>query len=182
MKRLFGAVLILVLVLSLSCALGELGQTFETKHYTLSIPDGWTVDKDDLNSKPGSWELGYAYAPEDDAMCIRATLDFYDSWDGISLWSADEDEMNEYRQAMMEDYAQYAPVLIDILYVGRIPFFVMRLTDDGEVFYWAETMTNGYVVGLECYALDKKGDYRDVTDAERDLFIDILRTFEPKTK
>ena len=175
MKRGFFAILALLLCLALTA---KADQTFATRYFTLTIPDAWETDFDGLISDKTKWDLGYIYPS--DTLCIRAELQYYEAWNDFSLWRADKAGMDEYTQALLDDYKEYLPKLTNTLFVGRIPFLLLELHDREGIFYWAETMTNGYAVGFECYGLsDDLKSYRDVTDAELEHFVETLKTFQP---
>ena len=165
----------------MAAALGEgATQTFETKHFKMTVPADWVIDCSNLKHKDSNWELGYLYPPGDSTLCVYADLRYYDNWSDISLWKADEATMDEYKRVLLEDYESYSAEFVETIYVGRIPFIVIKLYDNGSAVYWIETMTNGYAVGFECYALGDTADsYRSVTQEEYEQIIDILSTFEP---
>ncbi|MBQ9408207.1 MAG: hypothetical protein IJU28_02280 [Clostridia bacterium] len=181
MRKLLCILLALCLALPWATALGE-GQKklFTTRYFTVEIPNDWVADYSGLSQTKDSWELGYLYPPGDSTLCVYAEIEYYDEWKDVSLWRQNEAEMAEYTRVLLKDYESYAPELIDTLYVGRVPFLLLKLTDTGSCFYWAETMTNGYMVGFECYALDERfSGYRDVTQAELETFLNILNSFVP---
>ena len=153
---------------------------FVTRYYSVEIPNGWVTDDTGLTQSKDNWELGYIYPPGDSTLCIYSELKYFREWSDVSLWKNDENEMAEYTRVLLKDYQEYAPEIVDTVTVGRIPFILLKLTDEGSCFYWAETMTNGYVVGFECYALDDSlNNYRNVMQSELETFIGILKTFQP---
>ncbi len=178
MKKKIFTFTLLISLLASACIPMLAEQTFSARYFTLEIPDSWKTDTNDLQSEKGQWELGYLYPSG--TVCIYAELTRYEQWSDFSLWNADEAGTAEYLQVLLEDYKEYSPRLFDTIYAGRIPFLILELKDKDGTFYWAETMTNGYTVGFECYSLssDRKS-YRDVTAAELEAFLDVLKTFKP---
>ncbi len=180
MKRIVSLLLACALWLCAAAFAEKSENLFETKYYTMRAPEGWVCDYDDLKKEEKSWELGYIFRKPDYQLCVFAGLDYYSNWSDVSLWRGREEDMREYKDVLLKDYKDYSPELVETVTVGKIPFLVMKLTDNDAVFYYAETMTNGYAVSFEYYALDARSEWRNVTDEEYRLFIEMLKTFEPK--
>ena len=178
MKRI--AAILLILSLFTGCALSEeLSQTFKNKHYTLRLPEDWTISTDNLDEDEDYWELGYLYCEGETILCIAATLEYYEDWTDVSLWKSDQEEMDMYIRDLTRQLSDYEARYLETIYVGKIPFIVMELKNS-EREYYAETMTNGYAVGLDFYAM-KYPTYKDVevSHEQYELFVRILNTFEP---
>ena len=65
MKRVFIMLLtVLMLAVPACAALAEVGQTFATDYYTLTIPQDWEINTSDLESEENYRLLGDLYSPE----------------------------------------------------------------------------------------------------------------------
>ncbi len=183
MKKTVAIFALLALLLTFGAFAETLGGRFETKFYYMPIPEDWETDKEDLKSEKDHWELGFLYSPgKNDFVSVMAYLDYYDSWQDVSLWRTDRDYMSEYLKPLLDDYAEYSPEVKETVQAGKIPFIVLKLNDRGNIYYWAETMTNGYVLGFEFNAKFRVGSkyaYRSVTDEEYALFSQMLQSFTP---
>ena len=180
MKRLFCALLALVLCMGFASG-EELTKEFTTQYFTMRLPGDWFISFDNLEESEDSWDLGYMYRYGDVTLCMYATLDYYSSWYDVSLWRGNEKDMVEYTASLLKQFEDMSPRLIETVTVGRIPFVIIEITfEDGDRGYYAETMTNGYCVGLTLYAVSAK-TYKgvDVDHDTYELFVRILNSFKP---
>ena len=182
MKR--SVCLLLALLLALSnvfCAAAE-GFVFKTSYYTLTLPDGWIIDTDDLESDDASEDLGYFYAPETIGLVVAAYLEYYEDLKDLSLWSLDSKELQDYTETVLEELEDYSPELVGTVMAGAIPFILVKGTDEDGDFLYADTMTNGYAIVFEAYLTDTDGEVMyPMTENELEQFKSILTTFLPVT-
>ena len=84
MKRFMSVLLAAILTLSAMSALADV--TFKTDYYTLTMPDEWVVDTDNLeaDSLDGMDALGYLYAPGELGLAISAYLMRFEDEEGVS--------------------------------------------------------------------------------------------------
>ena len=178
-KRIAAALIAATLLFG--CALSEeLSRKFTTKHFTLGLPVDWLISADGLEQSEDSWELGYLYRSGDTLLCIASQLDYYSDWADVSLWRNDPDDMDEYVASLLKQLDEYGASVMETVEVGRIPFVILECTMDGCLMYYAETMTNGYAVSFQLYAMDDDTyESRDVTREDYELFVRILDSFEP---
>lgn len=182
MKRtlslLFAAMLILCAV-SAACA----DVPFATKYFTLTLPDNWeaVTDEPDSDSKDDIEELGYFYpADEETGLIIEALLTYYEELKDFSMWGAEESELQEYTEFVLDDFADSKPELLGVVKAGSIPFVLIRAEDEDGEFLYAETVTNGYAISFVAYVADENRVY-PMTDSAVEQFKSVLATFLPVT-
>ena len=181
MKRIAVILLALALLAAMACpALGEAANTFSTAYYTLTLPEGWTIETSDLDKEENSEELGALYDPNDPGMVLEAGLIYYKDLDDITLWNADENTMQAYIDAILSDFEEDNPEYVTTLNAGAIPFIVIRAEDDDGPYYYIDTMTNGYAVVFYAYCASSDSDATlPLTDADWAQIEQILSTFQP---
>ena len=182
MKRSVSLILALLLALSPAfCAAAE-GVPFKTSYYTLTLPDGWIIDTDDLESGDDYEDLGYFYAPEEIGLLVVAYLEYYEELKDFSLWNADASELRDYTQSVLEDLEEFDPEPVGTVMAGGIPFVVVKGTDADGDFLYADTMTNGYAIVFEAYVTDMDGEtVYPLTEDDVEQFNSILASFLPVT-
>lgn len=182
MKRLISLSLALLLVLSACCALAEV--EFTTKYFTIPLPDGWKADTDtsDEEQEEGFEFLGYCYENKAKGLVVEAYLVYYEELKDKSLWNADDAEVQEYVDVILEEYADEKPEYLGVVKAGEIPFVLIKATDqDGEYLY-ADTLTNGYAIQFAAYVTDEKAQQSfPLQDADIAQFKAILEAFKPVT-
>lgn len=180
MKRIVCLTLALLLAAPFCGALAE--NVFTTAYFTMTLPDGWEIDTEDLDkaSSDGVEALGYFGDDGEVGLVAGAYLVFYDELKNVSLWNADEEELREYAEILMEELAEDNPEWIGTLSAGSVPFILIRGTDsDGEYLY-ADTVTNGYSVQFEVRVTDTDGEKTyPMTDEYVERFEEVLSTFVP---
>ncbi len=182
MKRTVSLLLALVLVLSLSCsALAEDSLLFETKYFTLTLPAGWETEFEDLETIDDGEMLGYFFSPEDPGLTVGACMIYYEELKNLALWNSDADELQDYIDALLEDYAEDHPVYVGTVMAGSIPFVVIRAEDDESEYLYADTMTNGYAIEFTGYVSGSDSISPKLTDKAVEQFLQILTTFQPVT-
>jgi hypothetical protein len=181
MKRTICLLLAAVLLALPACAaLAESGQTFTTEYYTLTLPADWTIDTSNLESEEDFQVLGSFYSPENPGLVIEAGLVHYADMSDVSLWNADEETMQNYIDAVMEDMKDENPEYVSTLKVGAIPFLVFKVSDEDGPFYYIDTMTNGYAVVFYAYSAGSDSDaLLHMSQAEWAQVESILSTFKP---
>ena len=182
MKRLACALLSMLLLLALGgCACAEpLTQQFKTDYYSLSLPENWIIDDEDLEKGRNYEDLGAAYAPELIGLVIEAALVHYENMSDVSLWRADEDELQAYIDDVLADYRDDSPEYVKTLWVDGIPFVVIRAEDEDGPYLYADTMTNGYALEFYGYvAMSGIKKTLNISDESFALFEQILSSFKP---
>ena len=179
MKRFMSVLLAAILTLSAMSALADV--TFKTDYYTLTMPDEWVVDTDNLeaDSLDGMDALGYLYAPGELGLAISAYLMRFEDEEGVSLWNAEEAEIQEYADAVVEDYSDDQAVLLDIIKANGVPFVLIRGTDMYGDYLYADTLTDSYAIEFIAYYTDMDGKPYPLTDEAIEQFKSILASFVP---
>lgn len=184
MKRLWSILTALVLILSAGGAAAAEGVTFSTSYFTMQLPEGWIIETEDLESESEEGEecLGFFGEPSDIGLVGGAYLDYYEDLKDIALWSSSEEELKDYTDALLEDYAEDNPELVGIVMADKIPLVVIKGTDEESEYLYADTMTNGYAIEFMFYVMDMDGEnYYPLTDAYIEQVKTILATFQPVT-
>ena len=180
MKRFVG--LLLALLLSLSLVAGAAAETFSTAYFTLTLPDGWTAETDDLgeDAEEGVEFLGYFYAPGSVGLMVEAYLVYYEELKNLALWNASESDLSDYVDAILADFADDNPVYLGTVKVGGIPFVLIKGTDEDGEYLYTDTITNGYAIELMAYVSDEDGEsLYPILDEHLEQFKNILSTFQP---
>lgn len=182
MKRIISLLLTLLLLAALTgAALAEdLSQTFTTPYFTLSIPGDWVIKSEGLDKEEDFEEFGTMISPQDPGLVIEAGMVHYSDLSDIALWSADEDAMQDYIDALLEDFEDANGEYVETLRSGSIPFVVLRASDGDGAYRYVDTMTNGYAIVFYVYHASSDDDtISEPTEAEWALFERILATFRP---
>lgn len=180
MKRFTGLLLALALVLAAVGAALAADVTLTTKYFTLTLPSGWEIQTDDLDTEEGLESLGYAGAPEEPGLVIGAFLQYDEESAGTSLWNASEKELEDYAKLLMEDFQDEKPEYIGTVNAGNIPFVLIKAADEESEYLYADTLSNGYYIMIEAYVMDDNKFY-PLTDEHIEQFKSILATFVPVT-
>ena len=182
MKRLFSLILASVLLLAAACAVGE-GVTLTTKYFTMQLPEGWLTETEDLEQEEGMEVLGYFGEDQDIGFFAIAILEYFEDLKDISLWNSDAEELEAYKQAILEDYADDNPVYLDTVMAGQIPIILIKATDEDGEYLYADTMANGYAIEFQGCIMDNTDDTTTypLSDAMIEQFKEILSTFVPVT-
>ena len=182
MKKTLSLILILSVLLTAAWAAADDSVLFENEYYTLTLPGNWRIDLDDVKKEGTFEDLGFMYAREDDGLAIEAGLEYYERLDGISLWDADEEDFQAYVDMILEEFAEDGAYVLDPVYASAIPFIIIRCEDDDGEYFYAETVTNGYVLSFYAYALDWDSNYLPLKNKHLDTFREILGTFQPNAQ
>lgn len=184
MKKLTALLLAFALVLCAVSSLAE-GNVFTTKYYTLTLPDTWDIGTDPIEDDGDelSEELGYFYdATNTIGLTVETYIVFFEEMKTTSLWDADEATLKDYTDMLLEELADDRPASVGTLLAGKIPFILIRGTDDYGDYLYAETMTNGYAIIFEAVVTDPDGmKVYPLTDEHIDQLKNILLTFAPVT-
>ena len=107
-------------------------------------------------------------------------LVYYEDLKDIALWNASEEQLKEYADLLLEEFADANPELIGTVTAGKIPLVLIRAADKDGEFVYADTVTNGYSIQFEFYATDTDGD-KDLplTDEHIEQIKTILASFVP---
>ena len=180
MKKISALSVAMLLILSL--VLGALAEnvTFTTKYFTLDLPEGWIVETEDLESysEEGIELLGYFGSPEVIGLTAGAYLIYYEDLKDLSLWNASDADLETYKEAILEDFADENPEYVDTLTVGMVPFVLVKCTDSEGAYLYADTITNGYSIQFQVFLADEENIY-SITDEGIEQFKTILETFKP---
>ena len=182
MKQLVSVLLASVLVLcAVLPAIADV--QFRTDYFSMTLPDGSYIDKDlDIEEDLGEniESLGIFCPPEKIGLVVGAYRIAYEDTPNVSLWVADEAELQEYADAVMEDLADDQPVYLGIVKAGSIPFVVVRGTDSGGDYLYAETLLDGSAIEFWAFVADEEGEMAyPLTDELIGQFKSILATFKP---
>ncbi len=183
MKRLVCMILAAAMVALMICSATAEGVTFTTPYFTLQLPDGWIIDKDDLEKEDKVEYLGCFGEDREIGIVAAAYLVYYEDLKDLALWSSDSEEMEAYKEAILEDYADEHPVYLDTVMAGKIPFILIKATDRIGEYLYADTMTNGYAIQIEAFVTDDSDEEKSypLTDENIEQFKTILKTFQPVT-
>ena len=182
MKRAIPLLLIALLALLPCCAaLAEAGQTFTTDYYTLTLPGDWVIDTSGQEDNNADFQLlGNLCSPDDPGLVIEAGLVHCPDMGGISLWSADEETMQQYIDSVLDELKDDSPEYLSTFKVGQIPFLVFQGKDADGPYRYIDTMTNGYAVVFYAYTAGTDGDsLLPMSDADWAQVESILATFKP---
>ncbi|MBR2855042.1 MAG: hypothetical protein IKE81_12035 [Clostridia bacterium] len=181
MKRFLMLITAMTLFLTAACTATADGVTFKTAYFTMQMPEGWEIDTDDLEKKEGEETLGFFGVELPEGMLIGgAYLVYYEQLKDIALWNSSEEELKEYTEALLDEFADNNPELIGTVMAGRIPLVLIKGADaDGE-FLYADTMTNGYAVEFEFFVTDAEGEKQlPLTERHIEQVKTLLATFQP---
>ena len=176
------AILLTVLLLTISLVCGALadGVAFTTKYFTLELPEGWTIDTEDLDqeAEENVEPLGYFYSPDETALAAGCFLVYYEELKDMALWNAGEEELKQYAEGIMEEFEDDHPEYIGTMTAGSVPFVLIKCKDDEGEYLYADTITNGYSIQFEVSLMDEENSY-PLTDEAIEQFKTILSTFKP---
>ncbi|MBQ6962037.1 MAG: hypothetical protein IJP78_13790 [Clostridia bacterium] len=188
MKRTICLIFALVLALSVVCGAAAAENTFKTAYYTLTLPQGWEIDTEDVGVEEEDKNLkeeylGSFYEKKGIGLFIEAYLVYYKDSElqNTRLWEAGEAELQSYEQEIMEVYEDDDPVLLDRVQADRIPFVLIKAADDEGEYLYAETMSNGYAIAFYAYIIDDDETLYSLNNQSIEQFKNILKTFQPMT-
>ena len=188
MKRTISLIFALVLALSAVCGAAVAENTFKTSYYTLTLPQGWEIDtegtgveEEDKNLKEEY--LGSFYEPKEIGLFIEAYLLYYKDSElqNMRLWDAGEEELKSYEKEIIEIYEDDDPELLGRVQADRIPFVLIKATDDEGEYLYAETMSNGYAIAFYAYIIDDNETMYPLNNQSIEQFKSVLETFQPVT-
>ncbi|MBQ3278756.1 MAG: hypothetical protein IJG94_06305 [Clostridia bacterium] len=180
MKRITGLLLALALVLAMAVGALADGVTFSTKYFTLTLPQGWEIETEVMETEDGMEDLGCVASPEEPGLVIESFLLYDEDAKDKSLWNASEEELKAYAQEVMETYADDKPEYIGTIKAGNIPFVLIRCDDSESEYIYADTLTNGYYIMFMAYSADAN-KFHPLTADQVEQFKSILATFVPVT-
>ena len=181
MKRFFVLMTAAALFLSIVCAASA--QTFSTAYFSLELPDDWEIDTSDLEKKEDEESLGFFGGQTGNGFLLGgAYLVYYENLKDMSLWNSSEQELEDYANALLDEFADDNPELIGTVNAGKIPLVLIRGADKDGEFIYADTMTNGYAIEFEFYVTEDEGDRQLPLQQEHIEQIEtILASFKPAT-
>ena len=191
MKKLVSLVLALMLSLSVAYASDLVVTTGAEQAATLSkhtVPGLYSVSYDatafsldnqsflDENNDDYTW----LFMLTGDEYEFDADMTKLEGYDGLSLFSATDEQKSAYLQDTLDALSDYEASLATTVeaIAGNvtIPFYVYSCVNDEGPYLLAETVAQGYALDFYTYYLD--GD-RAVDDALQQSLRDLLLTFEP---
>lgn len=180
MKKFSALFFAILLALSLTCSALAAGVTFTTKYFTLDLPEGWTIDTEDLEelSGEGVEMLGFIGGPNEIDVTASACLVYYDELKDVSLWNAVAEDIEAYKETILEEFKDEQPEYLETITVNNVPFILIRCTDEEGTYVYVDTITNGYSIQFEVYLADEEEIY-SITDEGLEQFKTILATFKP---
>ena len=159
MKRLLSLVFALALALSAVCCAVAAEKTFKTAYFTITLPSGWDFNTDDACvDEDGDEYLGFFGEDKSIGLIVGAYKIYYEDLTDISLWNSSEAELKEYADSVMYDFADEDPEYLGIVMAGRIPFVLIKATDEDGEYLYADTMTNGYAIEFQAYVMGPDGE------------------------
>ncbi len=182
MKKILALMAATLLVLFVICSAMADGVTFTTEYFTLELPEDWIIYTDGLevDKEEGYEELGFFYPPDEKGIIVGAAKVYYEELNDLSLWNASEEKFEEYKEMILDEYADEKPEYIETFMVDRLPFILFRCTDEDGTYLYADTIANGHSFQFTVYEADEDSIY-PVTDEDIALFKTILATFKPVT-
>lgn len=153
------------------------GQTFKTDYYFLSIPADWEISTDDLETEETYKELGILYAPGDPGMIVETSLAYSEKLKDVILWDSTDEQIQEYVDTLLSDYADDNPEYLGRIQVGNIPFILIKAQDEVGPYHYAETITNGYKLMFFAYSEE---DSAALTEEQYGQFLNMLGSFSPR--
>ncbi len=142
---------------------------------TFTLPDSMEIDNSsyiDENTEESVW----LFDAFDDDMVLECYNEYLSDYEGVSLFSYTEDELNAYiEQALYELGDDTSPAsYTETVRAGQIPFIIYLLDDEGEKYYYAETIANGWCISLTIYSQEGSD-----LDSELAILKDVLASFTP---
>ncbi len=180
MKRwisLLAAILLLAFCVTSSVAESV---SFSTPYFTLQLPENWITSDEEPETDGNAQYLGAFADSADIGMVIVAYLVYYEDLKNVALWSSDTSDLEAYAEAVLEDFAEDSPEWLGVVTAGKIPFVLIKGTDQDGDYLYADTLTNGYAIELTAYITGPDGEEMyPVTDEYIEQFKEILMTFQP---
>ncbi len=139
-----GKALLCVLLLFILC-LPALASTYTAQgRFSFAYPDHWTHD--DLSyTSDSTRDYTWLVDVSGDHMYMVVSIEKIDGWDGFSLFSASAAEASDYKRDLLGDLKAYGGQYVDTWYEAseRIPFMILKLTQDGVEYLEAVTIAGG---------------------------------------
>ena len=181
MKRLLSLVFALALALSAVCCAAVAEKTFKTAYFTITLPSGWDFDTEDAEVyEDGDEYLGLFGEDKETGIIVFTYKMYYEDYKDVSLWNADKAELDAYIEDLLYEFSDDDPEYLGTVMAGRIPFVLIKGTDEDGEYLYAETMTNGHVIMFDCFVLDGDGENQyPFTQKYMDKIKSILETFQP---
>jgi len=169
MKKIAALALTLMLVLSLSLTAAAAETYTAGSYYTIEYPDDTLTLDDTSYTEDSTEDSTWLFMLEGDDYLIDASIGKLDGYEGVSLYSASDEDKAAYVADTLEDFADESPALADTLNTASgVPFYIYSLESSDGAYYYAETIANGVSVNFCCY----------YNDTELPLDADLLAAFE----
>lgn len=183
MKKLLSLMLVLVLSLGVASSALAASVTFDTPYYTLTLPDNWEIYESDPEKDTETLKrLGYLSSPETQHYWwVETAIHYLENWKDVSLFNADQETLQRYLDATLNDFTDVNGEFLGWFYAGDIPFVLIKCRDDDGDYIYADTMTNGYCILFYAYIKDTGSSKTyDLSDSDIALMRGIFETFQPK--
>ena len=183
MKRIICMLLALMLLPGMIPFAAAEDVIFSTTYFTLTLPENWLINTDDLSSESEEnfQALGYFCPDEEVGLVVVSYLVYYEDLKNVALWSSDESELQDYAEAVMADFVDDNPEWLGTVTAGKIPFVLIRGTDEDGEYLYADTITNGYAIEFLASVSGQDDRQYPITETDIEQFKQILTTFKPVT-
>ncbi len=166
--------LVLCALLCLSAPMALAAEFSADGVFTFTYPDDMELDTEsyaDESTDTYFW-LGMLY---NDAYTLDVAAEYVDAYAGVYADHMDEDAYNALVEYELEEYEGYgATLLYNLSSDAGLPFYILRMEDEGVVFYYACTVQNGYVFELD-FSMD---DGSEPDSGLEKLMGDVIASFQ----
>lgn len=153
--------------------------------FSFEYPDGWEdYGADPSGDIPGEYyEAAFVGGRRFDDLNVLVEIYYYEPFADVRLFDLEEELLQDYRESL--ECTFYEVKSGELIYAGehRIPFALIHGIDSaGECFY-AETVSNGWVISFWAYAYEdlRCTRERELTGEDMKTFRDLIGSFEPVT-
>ena len=151
MKKLTSLLFALVFALAGVCSAAAEGLVFSTDYYSLTLPENWIIDTEDLTSSEEAQELGHFYDSGEVGLLVSAYLVRLEDTEGQPVWSAETGMAQEYVDLVLADFEDSHPEYLGTVLAGEVPFLLIKGGDNyGEFLYaYMKKYKVDYIVAYE---------------------------------
>ncbi len=180
MKRFFALLLILALFCSAAHA-ESWTQKVTTPYYTLTVPEDWIIDQEDLEAEDGTEDLAYISAERDNDILFLQLSVFVDEDDpDLSLWNLSETELQAFIREEIESFDD----LRDVVYKGsitvnQIPFLLFDYLDEDGWYIGGMTVASGHYLYILALSVTYDGKYISAPEENREMLRKVIESFQP---
>ena len=178
MKKLTSLLFALVFALAGICSAAAEGVVFTNDYFTLTLPENWIIDTENLTSSEETQELGHFYDSGEVGLLVSAYLVRLEDTEDQPVWSAETGIAQEYVDLVLADFEDSHPEYLGTFLAGEVPFLLIKGGDDYGEFLYAETVLNGMAFEFEAYVTDEDGAQYPVTEEYVAQLRAILESFQ----